>query len=194
MAQLAKVTRADTSMAVNLANAAGKAYIPEAPTNGREYARRNGEWVDVTEEMAMARWFAITDRVITTATIPATIVSSSTPTNLEAVVRRVRVGNIYLYRVYVEGIAGEAISLDVGNYIVGTADDYPELTGYEYSYQMSVPVFKRTAVGALDIAGTTAGLIQPTGIIIHIATATTIPAGYSLLYEATRSQMGQWAS
>ena len=187
MPEYAKILRADTSTPVNLLNAEGKPYIEDIPPNANESARKNGQWVNISEELKMARWFAETDRVITNTTIPAV------GGNLPATVRRVRVGNIYLYRLYVEGLDSNQVTIVANDYVVGSPADYPELVGYEFSVQMAVPVFTRTPAGAMTISGQAAGLVQPDGIILHIPIDLTLQAGHALIFEATRSQMGPWA-
>ena len=191
MPDLAKILRADTNEPVDISNAAGRPYLAETPVGEKEYARKDGEWVEITEELKMARWFAETDRVITNTTIPAT--RGSDMVNLPVTTRRVRVGNIYLYRFYIEGGAGPPATIAPGEYIVGTPDDYPELTAYEFSSQMGGPVFERNAGGGLTIASNSAGMVQPNGIILYATGTVYISDNASLIFEATRSQMGPWA-
>ena len=188
MSQQKRVQQASTNTPVNLLNIDSKAYVADAPQDGKEYVRRGNTWVDVSVELKMARWFAKTERVITNTTMP-----DWEGRELPATVRRVKVGNIYLYRVYVKLLPAQDTVIEPGDYILGLPEDYPELSGYEYSAQMSAPVFFRRSNGGLVIAPTVAGLIQPNGIIIHAPTIVNAPIDSALIFEATRSHMGPWA-
>ena len=188
-----RVLRADTNEPVNLLSPDGIMYLPEAPKNGKEYAWRNEQWVDISEELKMARWFAKTDRVITNTTIPAITQSSGSPLSLEVTVRRVKVGNVYLYRGFVNGPDVYA-TIVVGDYVLATSEDYPELVNYEFSNQMSLPIYCMLPGGGIAAVYTlAAALIQPNGFILHVAQDLHLGVNYSLIFEATRSQMGPWA-
>ena len=191
--QKKRVLRADTNEPVNLLSPDGIMYLPEAPKDGKEYAWRDEQWVDISEELKMARWFAKTDRVITTTTIPAVSVTTGYPTYLNVTVRRVKVGNIYLYRGFLEGPDTNKRVVP-GDYVLATSDDYPELVNYEFSNQMSAPVYVMYGNGGIaGISSICAALVQPNGIILHVAQEILLGYEMALIFEATRSQMGPWA-
>ena len=162
--------------------------IEDVPLDGKEYALKDGVWVDISEELEMARWFAETDRVITTLTNVAGV------NGFNGTLRRVRVGNIYMYRIYIENTTAGSITIPAGSYVLGTVADYPELSDYEFSNQMGAPLWQRTAAGAISYYSSGALLVQPNGIILHLAGAIgLISNGIAVISEATRSQMGPWA-
>ena len=189
MSALKKVQRADTHEPVNVLDAAGSPYITDAPRDGREYVLRDGVWVNISEELKMARWFAKTDRVITNTTITSNDGSYEFPVT----VRRVRVGNIYLYRVYMENLSGTMKFWPPGDHILGRPEDFPELANFEFSNQMAVPVYARLGNSIVNNY-LFSGLVQPNGIILHLASTLSMYPDMVWAFEATRAQMGPWAS
>ena len=143
---------------------------------------------NICTALDMAVWFGRTERKIINTNI------ATTPTPLTANVRRVRVGNIYMYRLWIENTTDGFIKFPVGDYLLATPDDLPELPKYEFSNQMGMPTFSfnATTKGIASIYSMV-GQVTPSGVFLHVGTETSLTAKCAIMSEATRSQMGPWA-
>lgn len=144
---------------------------------------------NICTALDMAVWFGRTERIVINKNV------SYGASMLPTTVRRVRVGNIYMYRVFIENTTPGSVTINTGDYVLATASEFPEIVNYEFSAQMGAPLWQRTAAGAISYYSSGALLIQPNGIIMHLANAIGLTStGIAVVAEATRSQMGEWGN
>ena len=143
---------------------------------------------NVCVALDMAVHFGRTERVIVNSMIP------TTPVPLSASLRRVRVGNLYLYRIWVQNHTDQMARFVPGDYLMATPEQLPELPNYEFSNQMGMPAFSFNATTkALASIYSMVGQVTPDGVFLHVGSEVSLSGQCAVMMEGTRAQMGPWA-